>query len=500
MRSSIPVLAASALATAVLAAQEPSFTQADIQVQLGDLLLAEGRYAEAADSFRRALSSETLGGRAGVGLVVSALRLGEFDSAYKTAVALRQRYPRAADVAAIHGDALWAYGLFDAAEAAYEAAAADGGEARARHGRARSLAARSRLEDAIAEAQEALRLNPRLADFHYTVAAIYAQMHRFDEAALALRSYVNLLPNRDVSDKAAWARAEIRFLESFNGRRPFDFGPSDPNDVWRVPIRIDGDKVLVRAKVNGGGNQNFILDTGAERMVISREVARRRGVNPITYIQTAGVGEVGLRGLEIGRLNTLQIGDLTIRNVPCLIKNPPLSGLPGREPESLSPLAFGLSMRIDYARRELIMSRQLPSEQYGTELPLRMHRLAMVVGRVNGTHTATFVVDTGGEVISISQSTAGLIEPQPAARRIPLRVYGTSGWDKGAFLMPNVDLEFSSIRFDRIPVVVLNLKAPSTLLGFQLGGIVGHRFLSKYRVSIDLNRSVVGLALPAPSS
>ena len=59
--------------------------------------------------------------------------------------------------------------------------------------------------------------------------------------------------------------------------------------------------------------------------------------------------------------------------------------------------------------------------------------------------------------------------------------------------MPNVDLEFDSIRFSKIPVVVLNLRAPSALLGFQLGGIVGHTFLSKYRVSIDLVRSVVGL-------
>ena len=74
-----------------------------------------------------------------------------------------------------------------------------------------------------------------------------------------------------------------------------------------------------------------------------------------------------------------------------------------------------------------------------------------------------------------------------------MKVYGTSGWDKDAFLMPNVDLEFNSIRFSKIPVVVLNLRAPSALLGYELGGIVGHKFLSKYRVSIDLERSVVGL-------
>ena len=78
-------------------------------------------------------------------------------------------------------------------------------------------------------------------------------------------------------------------------------------------------------------------------------------------------------------------------------------------------------------------------------------------------------------------------------RRIPLKVYGTSGWDRDAFLLPGLDLAFQNIRFSNFPVVVLNLRAPSALLGFQLGGIVGHRFLSKYRVGIDLQRSVLTL-------
>jgi len=186
------------------------------------------------------------------------------------------------------------------------------------------------------------------------------------------------------------------------------------------------------------------------------------------------------------------VGELKVRNVPCLIKNPPLNDLPAREPESFSPIALGLSMRVDYARRQLVMGRSLPQATYATELPLSLYRLATVRGIVNG-QPATFVVDTGGEVISISQATAGQMTLPSSFRRIPLKVYGTSGWDKDAFLMPNVDLEFDSIRFSKIPVVVLNLKAPSALLGFQLGGIVGHKFLSKYRVTIDLARSIVGL-------
>jgi zinc transporter ZupT len=105
-----------------------------------------------------------------------------------------------------------------------------------------------------------------------------------------------------------------------------------------------------------------------------------------------------------------------------------------------------------------------------------------------------FVVDTGGEVISISLTTAGAIQPVPAGRRIALRVYGTSGWDPEAFLMPNVDLAFQQVLMPKTAVVVLNLQAPSALLGFQLGGIVGHQFLSKYTVTLDLQRSTLSLS------
>jgi hypothetical protein len=124
---------------------------------------------------------------------------------------------------------------------------------------------------------------------------------------------------------------------------------------------------------------------------------------------------------------------------------------------------------------------------------LRLYRLATVRGVVDSKHQANFVVDTGGEVISISQATATALQHPQTGRRIALKVYGTSGWDEDAFLMPGIDLAFDTIQYKNFPVVVLNLDAPSALLGFQLGGIVGHKFLSKYRVGIDLEHSVLHL-------
>ena len=93
---------------------------------------------------------------------------------------------------------------------------------------------------------------------------------------------------------------------------------------------------------------------------------------------------------------------------------------------------------------------------------------------------------------SISSATAGKFKPGEF-RRIPLKVYGTSGWDRDAFLLPGMNLNFDSIEYKNTPLVVLNLRAPSVLLGFELGGIVGHNFLSKYKVAFDIDRSELRL-------
>jgi predicted aspartyl protease len=256
-----------------------------------------------------------------------------------------------------------------------------------------------------------------------------------------------------------------------------------------VPFKLVQDKVIVKARINGGRWVDFVLDTGSEQTTISRQIGQAAGVVPITYTLSAGVGEVGLRGLQLARLDTFEVGTLKVADVPVLIKNPALKGIPRREMESFSPMALGLSMTIDYRTRMLTIAEQLPEDDADIRLPLRMHRLAMVRGLINAERAAYFVVDTGGEVISISKATADALAPVSLGRRIALKVYGTSGWDRDAFLMQGLNLRFLDIEYSNFSVVVLNLRAPSVLLGFQLGGIVGHKFLSPYRVSMDLGRS-----------
>ena len=494
--------AATALVLAVslvIRAEGTDSQSVEIQLQLGSMLFGEGRYQESLEAYRNAVKAAPPDRmrQARGGVIMSSLRIAEFEGARQEAEKLIHESPRAPESLALYGDALWASGLFVQAEQKYQDALATTPDlARGLHGLARSLAARGQLEQAMVKAQAALRLAPRDLEIHHTVGTIYERTHKYEEAAAAYTNYVNLLPNKDTSYKASWSRAEIRFLRSFGERVPFEAEPGTDEKVFTVPFKLVNDKVVLRARVNGAREQDFVVDTGSEQTVITRPTAQRLGVLPITQALSAGVGDVGLRGLQLARIDSLEIGELKLRNIPCLIKNPPLAvrDLPTRETESLSPLALGYSMTIDYKSKMITFGKHIPVEPADFELPLRLYRLATVQGTIDGSRQATFIVDTGGEVISISQASAAALGKRETGRKIQLRVYGSSGWDTEAFLLPGINLAFDEgIQYRNYSVIVLNLDTPSALLGFQVGGIVGHRFLSNYRVSIDLERSTLRL-------
>jgi Flp pilus assembly protein TadD/predicted aspartyl protease len=483
---------AALLAAVVAGPQATTATDdAELQLQLAGLLFEETRFAEALEAYRHAIQAKDtdLALRGRIGFVRTALRIGLFQDAQREAASLRAMAPASPEALSAYADAVWSAGQFDEAEEAWEKALALSPEAsRARHGLARSLASRSKLDAALIEAQAALKTAPRDAEIHHTVGSIYERMGRYEQAAAAFNDYINLLPNKDRSDKAAWSRSQVRFLKSFGEKQPLQIAEAEAGRLHTVDFRVVDDKVIVKARVNGGRLQDFVLDTGSEQTTISRQTASSANVRPITYTLSAGVGEVGLRGLQLGRIDDFEIGTLRLQNVPTLIKAPPLRGVPKKETESFSPMAFGLSMIIDYGTRKLTIGRALPEERADIHMGLRHHRLTMVRGVINNNRPTYFVVDTGGEVISISTSTAESLNVA-MPRKIGLKVYGTSGWDREAFLMPGVNLKFDDIAYPNFSVVVLNLRAPSVLLGFEVGGIVGHKFLSPYRVSLDLPRS-----------
>jgi hypothetical protein len=96
--------------------------------------------------------------------------------------------------------------------------------------------------------------------------------------------------------------------------------------------------------------------------------------------------------------------------------------------------------------------------------------------------------------MSISTDVASQLAPGLTPRRkIAIKVWGVTGLDPDAFLLTGIDLDFDEIEYRKQGVAVLNLRAPSVLLGFQVGGILGHRFLGGYKVAMDVARGELRL-------
>lgn len=493
------VLAFLAASTVLLTASgERSGPEAAMQLRLADVLFEQANYRTAMGVYRRVAGHDDreLRTRGQIGTVRSALRIAEFRIAATHAATLRTLAPDDPMVLALSGDSFWASGLFEDAEASYRAALdRDAHSARALAGMAKVLASQGQLGEALANVEAAQRAAPRDPEIQATVGHIYQRLRRFDEAAGAYSNFLSLATPADREANASWVLSEINFLRSYSGKKPFELTGAPGIVRHTVPFRLVDEKVVVRAKLNDEEDVDFALDTGAEHTVVTAKTARRLGLRVMGNTLSAGVGEIGLRGMQISNLPSIQIGSLRVRNVKCLIKDPPLGKLPVGELESLSPLAWGMSFTVDYKNRRVTFGEPAASETPAQELPLRLHRLATVRGTVNG-QPGSFVVDTGGQVISLNTSTARSIFRPAERRKIRIKVYGTSGVDPDAYLLPGIALAFDEISLPTQSVVVLNLRAPSVLLGYDIGGIIGHRFLTKYRVTFDLPRATLRLEQP----
>src|SRR5688572_21082652 len=143
--------------TLSLSAQEPP-SQGN-QLERGDTLMSRLQYEDAYVVYKsvRDSSEAQTRVRAGTGMVRALLRLNLYAEAAREGAAVAERDGTLASALSLHGDSLWASGLFQEAEARYdEALKIDPADPTALHGRGRSRAARRQFQTALADVRQAI--------------------------------------------------------------------------------------------------------------------------------------------------------------------------------------------------------------------------------------------------------------------------------------------------------------------------------------------------------
>ncbi len=289
----------------------------------------------------------------------------------------------------------------------------------------------------------------------------------------------------------------------------------DDSDFYRIegperseiPFVITDPLPVIRVSVNGSEPVSFLIDTGAEGIMLDREFAENVGANIVgEYAGEYAGGKAGVTGF--GRIDRLQMGDISAINVPIsTVDFKPTSQRVFDGMQVVGAVGTGFLMRflatLDYPNARLILRRPAESESdLATELALdgTEHRfpfrliethLIFTEGSVNGRKPGMMLIDTGLAGAAFMTSKANY-----AAAGITL------DWSKagigagGGGEVKGVETEVAEIRLgqSKRSLVHRHLKGIATetdnslfngSLGFTVDGLISHQFFLDHALTFD---------------
>ncbi len=286
--------------------------------------------------------------------------------------------------------------------------------------------------------------------------------------------------------------------------------PTDGPPLLLAPLHLDGARrMLVEVRIGGQGPYGFIVDTGAERTVVSRELA--------AHLQLAGAGRARVVGIaEAVTTDLYHVGALTLNNVdlvqgtvPAFAQNdigaPGLIGIDSLENHKLMIDFISNSMDVRPSERTRSRYREQDFDADAITVVARRSAGRMILSNAElDGHRIDIVVDTG------AQSSVGNL----ALRRLVMRQRGHIGRLGDAQLTSvtgaTLDVQTGQIEritvggfdFTNLPVAYADSPA-FAVLGLQrrpallLGMDALHLF---DRVMVDFSNRRVTFDLPGASS
>ena len=454
----------------------------DARLGLSHALLKKRRLQDSFDHAARAIASDPLSARAHALLGSVVLASGDFRLSieeFRTAISLNPD-----EAMAIAGLAMIDY---------YE----------------------NRASACVAGLRRAISIDPDEPDYLFDLGQAAARLKRYKEAANAYQQFLVIAPRTDENRRArllGW----IDFLRYLGQQGElYSLGGAD-----RTVLSFDAVEYrpIIKVRINGGKELRFVLDTGSGMSVLSEETARKVGIRAVARGGYAlAIGGGGRFEIVYGYLDSIDVGDLHIDNVPVYIRHF------YEERESvdgyLGISALGrLVTTVDYGARRLTLMRQRSSEtadlgtiinrpgkndnnapteaRPGVEVQMRTTSSGFLSGEVSIEgiqRPLNFIFDTGATTTVLSEKLAALDEAQPFIQPGRMRVVGAAGVAENVKMALLPKLGVGTYTRQNIDAAVLDLEPVNETSGFQQSGILGGNFLRYFRVVFDFQRGIVRL-------
>jgi tetratricopeptide (TPR) repeat protein len=454
----------------------------DARLGLSQALLKQRRLQDSFDHAARVLAVDPLSARAHALLGASVLASGDFRLSveeFRTALSLNEN-----EAIAIAGLAMVDY---------YE----------------------NRTAKCVAGLRQASYIDPNEPDYVFNLGQAAARMERYKEAANAYERFLVIAPRTD-SDRRARIRGLIDFLR-YLGQQGSLYNLQGP-DRSVLPFESPDNRPIIKVRLNGSKEYlRFVLDTGSGMSVLSDETARKVGIKAVAQGGLArAVGGGGRFEIVYGYVNTIEIGELRVTNVPVYIRH--FYDEHNRVDGYLGIAAVSrLLIAVDYGTRTMTMIRQQSGQaelgtltfsqgkpvntaavqsRPGIDIPIRTTSSGFLSGEVSIdgiSKPLNFIIDTGATVSVLSEKAAAMDEAQAFIKPSRMRVVGAAGIaeDVKLALLPRVVI--GTYSREKVPAVVLDLEPVNETAGFQQSGILGGNFLRHFRVVFDFQRGVVRL-------
>jgi predicted aspartyl protease/tetratricopeptide (TPR) repeat protein len=358
-----------------------------------------------------------------------------------------------------------------------------------------------RIKESRSKALYAHRLDPDEPDYVLIYARSSSREEDFKEAADAYEVFLQIAPESD-SERRDRIKGLIQFYRQLTGVRVHQLTGAN---LAEIPFRLGSDRrPYIKVKVNGR-DALFVVDTGSGFMVVSKDSAKRLRIPEIARGgKSQGIGGDGKFHIVYGLLDSLQLGGIKLRQIPCFIRA--FHGMGERPADERADGFIGLSVlshfltELNYKDNRMVLdravNRPVPAAVLpgSTVVPFRttQNGLISIETEFDGTNPINAILDSGASSTAIS-----LVAVERHKMRDQIIKGQTANVIGAAGVTNNVEMLFirncrvADLKQSNMRALVLDFGAINETSGFEQSGILGGDFLRHFRITIDFEHAQV---------